>query len=140
MTSRDPKDWGPSVWLTMHMFSLNFPAMPTLDQQRGAEDFFRGMVYLIPCPPCAQHYKMALDKFPPPVHSGEALFEWTVMLHNKVNARLGKKVLTVEEAARVTIRNIDEQNNHMYLILGLIALILAVAVYLKKRKGVIDLK
>ena len=54
----------------------------------------------VPCGECRTHWKKLLAELPPDYSSLDAYFAWTVNAHNRVNERLGKSVLTVEEARR----------------------------------------
>jgi Erv1 / Alr family len=47
---------------------------------------------------CADHWKAIIAKHPPDFTSPAAFFAWTVDRHNDVNARLGKPIMSHEEA------------------------------------------
>ena len=48
--------------------------------------------------PCKRFYAEWKAANPPDFASPEAFFRWGVNLHNAVNAKLGKKQITIEEA------------------------------------------
>lgn len=53
------------------------------------------------CLDCRAHFKENFDKFPPPTHNNsDALFNWTVEMHNKVNRRNGKPEVSPMEAIK----------------------------------------
>lgn len=112
----NPESWGPILWRAIHIIALGYPSDPSEAQRDTYEAFFTTVLpTLIPCPKCSENYRRHLrDGEVPPVSTvlgptpstkdGEwrpnALFAWTVELHNVVNKELGKrkKEWTVEEA------------------------------------------
>lgn len=65
--------------------------------------------YLIPgrCD-CREGYQKILEEYPPDFSTSEAFFAWSVALHNAVNAKLGKPVITLQEAYSIW-RNTDNE-------------------------------
>merc|ERR1719183_171507 len=55
LVSADPRVWGPEAWVTLHRFSINYPAAPLAEVQRGCEGFLGGLPYMLPCSHCAAH-------------------------------------------------------------------------------------
>jgi hypothetical protein len=91
------------MWATIHFIALGFPESPTVAQRAAFTDLFdRVLPMVIPCNECATNYRrhlrelggMSFRRF----DSASSLFEWTVALHNKVNAELGKPLLSPAEA------------------------------------------
>lgn len=50
---------------------------------------------------CRRHWRELVAAKPPDFSSREAFFAWTVEAHNAVNERLGKPLVTLEEARRL---------------------------------------
>lgn len=86
--SLGPDKWGPSFWKTLHVTCL---------AQTATADFVREYANVIPCQTCAQDFKEILNQNPFP-NLPENAFEWSVNVHNMVNMKLDKKVLTPQEA------------------------------------------
>lgn len=94
------RTWGPSLWRAIHFVALGFPAGRATDMQKEAYRlFYRGLDNVLPCPTCAESYRRHLERDVRPVEEAiaattaerpDALFEWTVDLHNVVNRELGK--------------------------------------------------
>lgn len=59
----------------------------------------------LPCGTCKQHWELLIKDFPPDFSSKQAFFEWGVAAHNKVNKRLGKQEITLEEATLLWLRS-----------------------------------
>lgn len=96
----NPKIWGPHGWFFMHSIALNYPNNPTFKQKQDYFNFFKSLMNVIPCEKCAFHYSQnfknyPIDKF---LDNTEKLFNWTVDIHNMVNEKNGKKILSYEEA------------------------------------------
>lgn len=87
-----PEVWGPIFWATFHLTSMAYPDAPTYAEKRAAKEFFSSMVHLLPCPVCRGHFKEILSAMPVDswLDDRRSLTEWVWMLHNRVNARLGK--------------------------------------------------
>ena len=92
-------EWGPAFWHTLHAVSFNFPPNATDAQQKEYAQFFQAIKNVLPCPICKTHYAENLAQFAVPVTSTRALSEWVVNLHNRVNARDGKREYTYLEVA-----------------------------------------
>ena len=107
-----PEVWGPTLWGALHTWAL----AGTLDEDLVAQ-FAKG----IPCPACSSHFDRLLNEYPIP---SQELFEWTVMLHNKVNERTGKPVFTVDQARERWTTKPQTTSSFPYLILLFILVIL----------------
>ena len=93
--------WGTPLWLTIHVMALSAPYTLTADDRAYYELFYtQDVPNSIPCADCRAHYRTHLARLPlgPRLGSRQSLFEWTVDLHNRVNASLGKPTYTYEQA------------------------------------------
>ena len=95
----DPTVWGPSFWFVLHTVSLNYPEKPTYVEKRTHHDFYRIIQHILPCEACRRHYKELFATYPiePFLTSKQSLVTWVVMIHNQVNKRLGKPLVTTQE-------------------------------------------
>ena len=93
--------WGPSAWKFLHTLTFAYPDNPTLEEQQSAESFFRSLGPLLPCASCREHYVNEIFSRPPEVSSKAALSSWLVEVHNRVNYRLGKPIISNFEAKRL---------------------------------------
>lgn len=95
--------WGPAGWNTLHVWAHFYPHAPT-DAER---DEMRALLYLfarhLPCPSCRQHFTSFLERRldADALATRAALVALLNDAHNEVNARLGKRVYTLEEHLRV---------------------------------------
>lgn len=92
-----PELWGPSMWFMMHLIAATYPDAPTAANKAQYAAFYDSLQHVLPCPGCAKGYRAIISSDPtkmtPRVFgSREALFRWTVAVHNRVNAKLGKPI------------------------------------------------
>lgn len=91
---------GPPMWETLHYTAFQCPE-PFAERAPALVGLVRGYVLLLPCAECRGHFAALLDAHPPEIaaQSGRQAFaRWTVDAHNAVNARLGKPLVTYEQA------------------------------------------
>lgn len=103
----NPNVWGKYQWTSIHFVALGYPtASPPDDVKESYRRYFTEILpEVLPCYTCREHLKKTLVEqhplLPQHLENSETLFAWTVSLHNVVNARLGKKQLTLEEAKKI---------------------------------------
>lgn len=98
----DPAVWGPSIWVTIHTLALKADA--DLDAGIGPfREFLNSLTFLLPCGQCRHDYSKWYSATGPPL-TGHA-FEWSFNLHNYVNSKLGKPVMSIEEARESWTQN-----------------------------------
>jgi hypothetical protein len=117
-----PEIWGPALWGAIHMACLTGTA---------TAEFMNAIADVIPCPSCGTHFSQLLMEFPFP-DGGDAstLFQWSVNVHNKVNARIGKPVFTVEQALQRWSGQPASQFNVIILVLFTFLLLFALSKFL----------
>lgn len=121
----DTKIWGPNFWQTMNFIAFNYPLQITHNEQdqqikQYTRLFFKSLSYLLPCEDCIKHFQKLLAVYPIDDHleSRLDLTTWLVMLHNKVNERLGKKqwsyntISEYYEKCRVVQCNKNNESSH----------------------------
>lgn len=87
-----PNIWGPNLWGTLHLLCLTGTITP---------NFVQEFTSAIPCSMCSGHFSQLVSENPlPETQDPSVLFEWSVLLHNKVNEKLGKPIISVDQAMR----------------------------------------
>ncbi len=89
---------GPAMWNELHLRALNWDYSKNKDDMQ----FLRGFGHRLPkfesgCK-CKSFYNKYLKSTPP---NFAKYFEWTVNLHNAVNKKLGKPIISLETARGV---------------------------------------
>jgi hypothetical protein len=91
-----PEKWGPLFWGALHVAALGCSNSDNLS------NFVDAYKTMIPCASCRKHFEEALLATPvPQVSNPLELFAWTVDIHNIVNARINKPVITYDEAYEI---------------------------------------
>lgn len=109
----DPTVWGPHMWFGIHSIALGYPDAPSSRDRDNYRAFFNNLDQVLPCQTCADHYKQYVisnSLKDEDMASADALFAWTVRLHNAVNKRLGKKEISVAEA-RSEMSSVNSRNH-----------------------------
>jgi hypothetical protein len=124
-----PDVWGPILWGAIHITCLAGTATP---------EFINAFSDALPCPACASHFKELLMEFPFPASDDPiVLFEWSVNAHNRVNARIGKPILTMEQAlSRWAAKDADAQPPPQFdfkIPIVLILLIILIFMFVKNK-------
>lgn len=91
-----PKIWGSFYWSFIHRCTLRNMTRPQLDAFRS---FLIHIIGVLPCPACRYHANRYLVTHPIAQFSTtQEAFEYSVDLHNEVNARSGKRSIGYTEA------------------------------------------
>jgi hypothetical protein len=101
----DPDVFGPPLWFTLHNSSAYYPENASPVVVERMKGFILGLPYMIPCPECASHASQYieenLDNLEVFTSGREMLFAFFCDFHNYVNTRLGKRVVSLEEAKKM---------------------------------------
>ena len=125
-------NWGPHLWKSIHYIALGYPENPSIQDKENYKNFFYILRYIIPCKYCRDHYEKNINDLPNIdlyLDTNIRLFEWTVLLHNKVNLMLNKKEMTLKDAYNLYTKN----NNNIYLIIGIILCIIILFLIIFKK-------
>lgn len=102
-----PLCWGPLQWMSLHQMARGYPQKPSAEKQAAVRAYVIALIDLLPCSICAVHWKAVAPTVN--TESRNAFLRWTIDVHNKVNKRTGKPVLTYPEALD-TILNTCKDN------------------------------
>lgn len=102
MKFASPSIWGPRFWFVFHIATTVFPTKPSNHVSSAFFKFILSIPLLLPCVECRDHSMVFLTKnfatAKEAVQSRMGVFKFFVDFHNSVNERLGKKVMSLEEA------------------------------------------
>lgn len=109
-----PLYWSGNVWATIHFIALSYPSSADSDRKLATHNMLRGLFMNLPCPACAHHATQYLESNPPCLDTRESFVTWTVMFHNSVNERTGKRSdWTVKEATDEIVRKYMQDGNEL---------------------------
>ena len=97
----DPVVWGNPMWKSIHYIALGYPDKATQIDKTAYYSYFTNLYKVIPCQSCADHLRMLVLQNPittEVLKSNRSLFNWTVNIHNEVNKKLNKPILSNDAA------------------------------------------
>jgi hypothetical protein len=97
MHASGPRCWGPLQWRTLHQLLRGYPNAPTPAHETALREYTAALATLLPCSICATHWASLAPTVA--TTSRLAAMKWGVDVHNTVNKRLGKPLLSYAEAA-----------------------------------------
>ena len=90
--------WGPPMWFSLHAISFNYPVNPTKDDQENYYNYFKSLVYILPCKYCRDNLKknykqlgFKKSNMSKILKNRETFSRFVYKLHELVNKMLGKK-------------------------------------------------
>jgi FAD-linked sulfhydryl oxidase len=98
-------EMGPSLWKAIHNITRGYT--PTPEKKEALKTFLNALAVLIPCHTCAHHFKDIAPTVQ--VNSKEDAVKWGIDAHNLVNKRLGKPVMTYNEAIQAMSGGLQSQ-------------------------------
>ena len=99
-SSHDPDIFGPPFWFTLHNGITTYPINPTPFVQNGMKQLLLNLPLIVPCLTCKEHFYTFLRNadLDQATSSRENLFSFFVDIHNYVNKRYNKPMMSLEEA------------------------------------------
>ena len=95
-------NWGRPGWKFLHAVTFAYPEKPSTITKIRYMKFFKTLRYVIPCPMCREEYSRSVRKLQMHhLQNTETLSRWLVCVHNRVNTKLGKKVVSYEEVKQM---------------------------------------
>jgi hypothetical protein len=106
MPYRENSNWGQHLWAFIHTITI----IDFEDNQRFTTEIIenlKGISKVIPCKHCVELYETHL-KLLDNIDTTQSmiLFEWSVDLHNEVNIKVGKPIITYRKALELWCRTI----------------------------------
>ncbi len=100
-----PQMWGRQAWHFIHMVALSYPENPTKEDKKNYLKFFKSLEKTLPCPICSEHFRENMEKMPINLDNREGLFRWTVDVHNEVNKKNKKTIISYDKAIEEINKN-----------------------------------
>lgn len=99
MTYLDPNIWGPHYWFFLHTLSLCYPKNPSTVNKKKYYEFIQNFHLFIPVQEISSYYSKLIEKYPvtPYLDNRESFIKWVHFLHNKINEKLDKPFLSLND-------------------------------------------
>lgn len=94
------RHWGPYFWGTLHLACLSAPNVLTQEHKAAFQALVESYTKVLPCSMCQNHFAEVLQKYPlqDNIETSDQLFLWSVIVHNAVNANIGKPQMNPVDA------------------------------------------
>lgn len=95
----NPKVWGPHFWFFINTLAMSYPNKPHESTRKKYYEFIQNLAIFIPNPEIGNDFAKYLDKFPvtPYLDSRESFLKWVHFIHNKMNMKLEKPLMSFDE-------------------------------------------
>lgn len=99
MTYLDPKIWGPHYWFFLHTLSMTYPIHPNAVNKKKFYELIQNFPLFIPVESISAEFSKLLDKYPvtPYLDNRESFIRWMHFIHNKINEKLEKPQISLNE-------------------------------------------
>jgi hypothetical protein len=99
MTYLDPTVWGPHYWFFLHTISMSYPNRPNAVTKKKYYEFIQNLPLFIPVESISGELSKLIDEYPiaPYLDNRESFVRWVWFIHNKVNQKLDKPQITLNE-------------------------------------------
>ena len=95
----DPKIWGPHYWFFIHTVAMTYPIRPNAITKKKYYEFIQNLPLFIPVENMSGEFSKLIDKYPvtPYLDNRESLIRWTHFIHNKINQKLERPQISLNE-------------------------------------------
>ena len=99
MIQLEPKVWGPHMWFFINTIAMTYPNRPNAVTKKKYYDFMQNLPMFIPIEHMSGEFSKLLDEYPiqPYLDTKESFIRWVWFIHNKINEKLEKPQITLNE-------------------------------------------
>ena len=95
----NPMIWGPNYWFFLHTIAFTYPMHPNTVTKKKYYEFIQNLPLFLPVEEIATGFSHLLNEYPiqPYLDNRESLIKWIWFIHNKINEKLEKPFVTIQE-------------------------------------------
>jgi hypothetical protein len=95
----DPKIWGPHYWFFLHTVAMTYPHHPNDVTKKKYYEFIQNLPLFIPVEEISKEMEKIIDQYPitPYLDNRDSFVRWTHFIHNKINEKLEKPPITLND-------------------------------------------
>ena len=95
----DPKIWGPHYWFFLHTVAMTYPHHPNAITKKKYYEFIQNLPIFIPVEEISKEMEKMIDLYPitPYLDNRDSFVRWTHFIHNKINEKLEKPQITLND-------------------------------------------
>jgi hypothetical protein len=93
----DPKIWGPHYWFFLHTVAMTYPHHPNSVTKKKYYEFIQNLPLFIPVEEISKEFEKMINIYPitPYLDNRDSFVRWTHFIHNKINEKLEKPTITL---------------------------------------------
>jgi hypothetical protein len=97
--SLDPEIWGPHYWFFLHTIALSYPHHPNDITKKKYYEFIQNLPLFIPVESIGNQFSKILEEYPISSYldSRDSFIRWIHFIHNKINEKLEKPKITLND-------------------------------------------
>jgi len=102
MVELDANCWGPKYWFFLHTLAMSYPIKANDVIKKKYYELIKNMHYFIPIERMGNDFSKLIDQYPvsPYLDSRDSFIRWVHFIHNKINEKLEKPKITLEQFYR----------------------------------------
>jgi len=95
----DPTIWGPHFWFFLHTLAISYPHHPNAVTKKKYYELIQNLPLFIPVESNGNYFNKLLDEYPVTAYldNRESLVKWMHFIHNKINEKLEKPKISINE-------------------------------------------
>jgi hypothetical protein len=95
----DPKIWGPHYWFFLHTVAMTYPHHPNSVTKKKYYEFIQNLPLFIPVEEISKEFEKMINIYPitPYLDNRDSFVRWTHFIHNKINEKLEKPTITLND-------------------------------------------
>jgi hypothetical protein len=111
----DPKIWGPHYWFFLHTVAMTYPHHPNAVTKKKYYEFVQNLPLFIPVEQISKEFEKLIDVYPitPYLDNRDSFTRWMHFIHNKINEKLEKPPITLNDFFVQYYNQYKSQNEKM---------------------------
>ena len=95
----DPNVWGPHFWFFLHTIAMSYPHHPNDVTKKQHYELIHNLSVFIPNASIGSNFSKLLNEYPVTAYldSRESFIRWMHFIHNKINEKLEKPKITLND-------------------------------------------
>jgi hypothetical protein len=95
----DPTVWGPHFWFFLHTLGMSYPHYPNSVTKKKYYELVQNLPLFIPNEAIGSEFSKILDEYPVSAYldSRESFIKWLHFIHNKINEKLEKPQISLND-------------------------------------------
>jgi len=113
----EPTIWGPHYWYFLHTIAFCYPLHPNTITKKKYYEFIHNLYLFIPNKNISNNFSQLLEKYPvtPYLDNRESFVRWTHFIHNKINKKLDKPIISLQEFYDIYKKKNKPPNNNNFI-------------------------